>query len=134
MRVASEQASGEKYRSMDASLAVARLSARSAKVESGFAGQTSPFVQRSRASSERAGVDFYTVPHNINRVKEFIAKWYKKIKTRHRRRKSKRLSRRNAAAVRAPISQTSHSAKRSISSARTALRRLRSMISAPPPA
>ena len=23
-------------------------------------------------------VDFYTVPHNINRVKEFIAKWYKK--------------------------------------------------------
>ena len=27
-----------------------------------------------------AGVDFYTVSHNINRVKEFFAKWYKKRK------------------------------------------------------
>src|SRR5712664_5033148 len=108
MRVASEQASGEKYRSMGASLAVARFSARSAKVESGFAGQTSPFVPRSRASSERAGVDFYTVPHNINRVKEFIAKWYKKIK---RRRRIPVLSRQSAVAGRAPISPKSHSAR-----------------------
>ena len=27
-------------------------------------------------------VDFYTVSHNINRVKEFIAKWYKKLRSR----------------------------------------------------
>jgi hypothetical protein len=46
MRVAIEQASGEKYRSIDASL-----------------------------------VDFYTVPHNMALVKEFIAKWYKKLKS-----------------------------------------------------
>jgi hypothetical protein len=30
----------------------------------------------------RAGVDFHTVSHNINRVKGFIAKWYKKVKSR----------------------------------------------------
>ena len=56
MRVASEQASGEKYRSMGASLAV---------------WLRSPSL-----------VDFYTVSHNINRVKEFFAKWYKKDKSR----------------------------------------------------
>ena len=33
----------------------------------------------------RAAVDFYTVSHNINRVKEFIARWYKKDKSRRRR-------------------------------------------------
>jgi hypothetical protein len=28
-------------------------------------------------------VDFYTIPHNINAVKVFIAKWYKKLDRRH---------------------------------------------------
>ncbi len=32
----------------------------------------------------RTGVDFYTVPHNINRVKEFCSKWYKKVESRRR--------------------------------------------------
>jgi hypothetical protein len=30
----------------------------------------------------RSGIDFYTVSHNINLVKEFFAKWYKKVKSR----------------------------------------------------
>jgi hypothetical protein len=30
----------------------------------------------------RAGIDFYTVSHNITVVKEFIAEWYKKVKSR----------------------------------------------------
>jgi hypothetical protein len=46
MRVASEQASGEKYKSMGASL----------RVRFGF----------------QASVVFYTVPHNIGQVKEFL--------------------------------------------------------------
>ncbi len=59
MRVAIEQARGEKYRSMGVSLAH-------------WLTSSSP-------------VDFYTVSHNINRVKEFFAKWYKKDKSRRRR-------------------------------------------------
>jgi hypothetical protein len=36
-----------------------------------------------RAGARGAGgIDFYTVPHNINPVKEFIAKWYKKVRSR----------------------------------------------------
>jgi hypothetical protein len=35
-----------------------------------------------RAGAQAGGIDFYTVPHNINQVKEFIAKWYKKVKSR----------------------------------------------------
>jgi hypothetical protein len=35
-----------------------------------------------RAEAKGGRVDFYTVPHNINEVKEFIAKWYKKVKGR----------------------------------------------------
>ena len=31
-------------------------------------------------SGFRTGIDFYTVPHNINRVKEFFARWYKKVR------------------------------------------------------
>src|SRR5882724_4715091 len=92
MRVASEQASGEKYRSMDDSLAV-------------------------RSRLFETWVDFYTVPHNINCVKEFIAKWYKKVK---RRRRSPMLSRQSAAAGRGPINLKSHSARRSICFAKTA--------------
>jgi hypothetical protein len=41
-------------------------------------------VAQSRQREQRAGIDFYTVSHNINRVKEFIAKWYKKLKSRRR--------------------------------------------------
>jgi hypothetical protein len=33
-------------------------------------------------AQRRAGIDIYTVPHNINQVKEFFAKWYKKVKSR----------------------------------------------------
>ena len=76
MRVAIEQASGEKYRSMGASLAVWLVPSR---------------------------VDFYTVSHNINRVKEFFAKWYKKAKSRQSRPKPTLRPRRSAAAGRAPI-------------------------------
>src|SRR5258708_6670974 len=108
MRVASEQASGEKYRSMDVSLAVL-------------------------GPAFRTGVDFYTVPHNINRVKGFFAKWYKKVKSCHHRQKRRHKSRQNAAAGRVPISPKSRSARRSICSARTGLRGPRSTISAPPP-
>jgi hypothetical protein len=36
-----------------------------------------------RAGARGAGgIDFYTVPHNIKPVKEFIAKWYKKVRSR----------------------------------------------------
>jgi hypothetical protein len=37
-------------------------------------------VDRSRRQQWR--IDFYTVPHNINAVKEFIAIWYKKKRGR----------------------------------------------------
>src|SRR5437660_10055260 len=53
MRVAIEQASGEKYRSMTASLTMCALS--------------------------QAAIDFYTVPHNISRVKEFLRSGTKTI-------------------------------------------------------
>ena len=57
---------------------------------------------------EKAGIDFYTVSHNINRVKEFIAKWYKKVRSRHLLPnrllpESMRRWRPSAAAGRAPI-------------------------------
>src|SRR3954453_8927790 len=55
-----EQASGEKYTSMSASLG----------------------VDQPRRRKQTGRVDFYTVPHNIHRVKEFFAKWYKKVKSR----------------------------------------------------
>src|SRR6202022_88375 len=87
MRVASEQASGEKYKSMDASLAVWPVNFEL--------------------------VDFYTVSHIINQVKEFIAKWYKKGRSRHLVPKSMR-QRRSAAGGRAPTSPMSRSARRSI--------------------
>jgi hypothetical protein len=35
-----------------------------------------------RATAAADGVDFYTVSHNIIPVKEFFAKWYKKVKNR----------------------------------------------------
>jgi hypothetical protein len=37
---------------------------------------------QSRPATEAGGIDFYTVPHNINPVKEFIARWYKKVRSR----------------------------------------------------
>jgi hypothetical protein len=33
---------------------------------------------------KNGGIDFYTVSHNIERVKELFAKWYKKVKDRLR--------------------------------------------------
>jgi hypothetical protein len=39
-------------------------------------------VDQSGRRSGAGGIDFYTVPHNIKPVKEFIAKWYKKVKGR----------------------------------------------------
>jgi hypothetical protein len=41
-----------------------------------------PWRLINRADVRRGGIDFYTVPHNINAVKEFIAIWYKKVKSR----------------------------------------------------
>jgi hypothetical protein len=41
-----------------------------------------PWVLINRAGVKADGVDFYTVSHNINPVKEFFAKWYKKVKSR----------------------------------------------------
>src|ERR1700754_2812366 len=98
MRVAIEQASGEKYRSMAISLAFDPLS--------------------------RAGVDFYTVPHNINRVKEFFAKWYKKERSQRPRLDPNR----SAAAARAATSRRWRWQKRSICSARMDSPRPRSTI------
>jgi hypothetical protein len=59
--VAIEQASGEKYKSMSASLAVDQP-----------------------RQPQKWRIDFYTVSHNIGRVKELFAKWYKKVKDRLR--------------------------------------------------
>src|ERR1700736_2604786 len=95
MPVAIEQARGEKYRSMDVSLAV---------------------VVRFRT-----GIDFYTVPHNIDRVKEFIAKWYKKVRSRPRRQNRRRLlPNPNAVVAPAPMSPKRRSARRWICFGRTA--------------
>src|SRR4051812_35466614 len=107
MRVAIEQASGEKYRSMAVSFWVGivipgrsalgertRNPEQCAVLDSGLARRAHPGI---------TAVDFYTVPHNINRVKEFFAKWYKKERKRHLREIPK--PRRNAAAARAPMSR-----------------------------
>jgi hypothetical protein len=59
--VAIEQASGEKYKSMSASLAVDQP-----------------------RQLKKWRIDFYTVSHNIGRVKELFAKWYKKVESRLR--------------------------------------------------
>src|SRR6202048_4296780 len=99
MRVASEQASGEKYRSM------------------------MPPGPQVRCRGPM--VDFYTVSHNINRVKEFLAKWYKKIKGRERPRSRLR---REAGAGHAPISRKSRWGRRSTCFARVVSRPPRWMI------
>src|SRR3982074_3894591 len=106
MRVASEQASGEKYKSIDASLAVLVGERDQQKVDPGFASDCAPLKQSG------PGIDFYTVPHNINRVKGFFAKWYKKVKSRRCRPGHPRLQRQSAAAGGVPISPKTRAARR----------------------
>src|SRR3982074_2637631 len=98
MRVASEQASGEKYKSIDASLAVLVGERDQQKVDPGLASDCRPKKQSG------SGIDFHTVPHNINRVKGFFAKWYKNATRGRCRPGQERVHRQSAAAGRAPIS------------------------------
>src|SRR5436190_8406026 len=88
MRVASEQASGEKI-----------------QVHGSLLGGFAPAL--------RTQVDFYTVSHNIKRVKVFFAKWYKKVKSCRCDPGPVRPLHRSAVAARAPISPRSRSARRS---------------------
>src|SRR5581483_348705 len=77
-----------------------------------------------------ARVDFYTVSHNMNPVKGFIAKWYKKVKSCHLLPPESQ----SGAGGRAPIGLTSRSARHSTCFARAASPRHRSTISVAPPA
>ena len=49
-----------------------------------------PWRLINRCRQRCGAVDFYTVSHNINAVKEFIAKWYKKVRSRPLRQDSTR--------------------------------------------